>query len=262
MRCYSPSLVIKDHFEPGDKLPLPAFMDEMRAALNTASDRVRAKYGFACSLAMGQLAKIEVMATRFGGGGRDHGLRRMNTADATPNVIGQEITNTTSKEIMDDHAHHHAVVIIGAGQAGLLLSCLLSQRGVEHLVLEKHDPVHAWREQRWDSFCLVTPNWQCALPGWPYAGDDPHGFMTKAEIVAYLEGFVRHVNPPLLDHVTVQRVTPRPNGGYDIQTSKGTFTADQVVAASGGYHQPIIPRLAERLPADIVQLHPEQYRNP
>jgi len=68
MRCYSPSLVIKDHFEPGDKLPLPAFMDEMRAALNTASDRVRAKYGFACSLAMGQLAEIEAMATRFGGG--------------------------------------------------------------------------------------------------------------------------------------------------------------------------------------------------
>lgn len=69
MRCYSPSLVVKDHFAPGDMLPLPAFMAEVRTALNTASDRVRAKYGFACSLAMGQLAEIEASAARYGGRG-------------------------------------------------------------------------------------------------------------------------------------------------------------------------------------------------
>jgi uncharacterized repeat protein (TIGR04042 family) len=65
MRCYSPSLVIKDHFAPDRRYPLPEFMTEMRSALNTASDRVRAKFGFACSMALDQLAAIEAVAARF-----------------------------------------------------------------------------------------------------------------------------------------------------------------------------------------------------
>jgi putative flavoprotein involved in K+ transport len=152
-------------------------------------------------------------------------------------------------------------VIIGGGQAGLSLSYYLRQRGIDHLVLEKHEPVHAWRDQRWDTFCLVTPNWQCRLPDWEYRGPDPHGFMKKDEIVDYLDGFVKHVDAPLLDHCAVRRVAPR-DGGFAVSTSRGDFTADHVVACSGGYHVPIIPRLAERLPRDILQLHSEQYRNP
>lgn len=157
---------------------------------------------------------------------------------------------------------HLPVAIVGGGQAGLSLSYYLQQRGIEHLVIEKRSPLHTWRTQRWDSFCLVTPNWQCKLPGWEYAGPDPHGFMKKDEIIDYLEGFVRHVNPPLRSGVTVQRVAARAGGGYDLLTSQGAFTADQVVVASGGYHQPIIPRLAERLPAGLLQIHSEQYRSP
>lgn len=159
---------------------------------------------------------------------------------------------------------HHSVAIVGGGQAGLSLSYYLKQRSIDHVVLEKHTPMHSWRTQRWDNFCLVTPNWQCRLPGWDYAGNDPHGFMKKEQILAWLQGFERHVDAPLRSCVSVQRVAPRHGhgaGGFDLTTSAGAFTADQVVVASGGYHQPIIPRLAERLPADIVQIHSEQYRN-
>jgi len=113
-----------------------------------------------------------------------------------------------------------------------------------------------------DAFCLVTPNWQCKLPGHDYDGPEPHGFMKKDQIVAYLEAFLKKVNPPMLTGVTVQHVKARPEGGYAVQTTAGLFTADQVVVASGGYHEPVVPRLAERLPAHITQLHSEQYRNP
>jgi putative flavoprotein involved in K+ transport len=158
-------------------------------------------------------------------------------------------------------APHVPVLIVGAGQAGLSLSVYLQQRGIGHLLLEKHTPMHAWRHQRWDNFCLVTPNWQCKLPGHEYAGDAPHGFMKKKEIIAWLDAFLLKVNPPVRTGVTVKLVQPRAEGGYLVQTSVGDYTADQVVVSSGGYHLPIVPRLAERLPRGILQIHSEQYRN-
>lgn len=161
---------------------------------------------------------------------------------------------------------HHSVIVVGGGQAGLSASYYLQQQGIEHLVLEKHSLTHTWRNQRWDAFSLVTPNWQCALPGYTYTegfgGSDPHGFMKKDEINEYLAGFVKSVNAPAREGVTVQRMVPRSLGGFEVHTSQGEFTADQVIVASGGYHTPIIPRLAERLPAGIHQIHSEQYRNP
>jgi putative flavoprotein involved in K+ transport len=161
---------------------------------------------------------------------------------------------------------HYSVIVVGGGQAGLSASYYLQQHDVDHLVLEKHSLTHTWRNQRWDAFSLVTPNWQCALPGYTYTegfkGTEPHGFMKKDEINQYLTGFVKSVNAPVREGVAVQRVVPRTVGGYEVHTSQGEFSADQVIVASGGYHTPIIPRLAERLPSSVHQIHSEQYRNP
>ena len=68
---------------------------------------------------------------------------------------------------------HVPVAIVGGGQAGLSVSYHLKQSGIDHLVFEKHTAAHTWSTQRWDTFCLVTPNWQCDLPGHPYDGPDP-----------------------------------------------------------------------------------------
>ena len=66
---------------------------------------------------------------------------------------------------------HVTTVIVGAGQAGMSASYYLCQSGIDHVVLERYKRFHAWKEDRWDSFCLVTPNWQCKLPDFPYRGE-------------------------------------------------------------------------------------------
>ena len=154
------------------------------------------------------------------------------------------------------------VVIVGAGQAGLSMSYYLQQAGIDHVLLEEVSQTHTWRSQRWDAFSLVTPNWQCNLPGFPYAGADPHGFMKKDQIVDYLDGFIAAVAAPVIEGVKVLQVSPLPEGGYAVQTSLGATRAGQVVVASGGYRTPIIPRYAERLPDTIDQVQSADYRNP
>src|SRR5258707_698944 len=112
----------------------------------------------------------------------------------------------------------HSVAVIGGGQAGLSISWHLARSGIDHVVFEKERAGHVWRAERWDTFCLVTPNWQCQLPGFPYQGGDPHGFMLRDEIVDYLDAFVASFNPPLREGVrdkTNHYVTGR-DGGRDI----------------------------------------------
>lgn len=177
-----------------------------------------------------------------------------------------EITEVNADGVARRDAHrqqgHVPVVVVGGGQAGLSTSYYLKRRGIAHVVLEKNRVGHAWREDRWDTFCLVTPNWQCALPDFPYRGDDPDGFMVKDEIVAYVEAFARFVDPPIHEGVTVERVTRDADGRFRVLSTLGEWTADDVVIAISGYHVPAIPRVAERFPASIVQIHSQAYRNP
>ena len=158
---------------------------------------------------------------------------------------------------------HYSVAIVGGGQAGLSMSYCLRERGFDHIIFEKNRIAESWRSKRWDSFCLVTPNWQCLLPGFPYNGDDPQGFMQKEDIVQYIEAYAQSFNPPIKEGVEVSSVRKSSSADYfELTTSLGDFTADQVVVATGGYHIPKFPKMAERLPESIVQLHSSQYQNP
>jgi putative flavoprotein involved in K+ transport len=154
------------------------------------------------------------------------------------------------------------VLVVGAGHAGLSMSYCLKQRGIEHLVLERDRVAQDWRDARWDSFCLVTPNWQCRLPGFPYEGDDPHGFMTRDEMVAHIDDYAASFRAPVMEGVEVAELRRDPEGGFVLDTSAGQFTAGEVVIATGGYHLPRIPRFAERLPSQIEQIGSADYVNP
>jgi putative flavoprotein involved in K+ transport len=159
---------------------------------------------------------------------------------------------------------HHEVVVVGGGQAGLSVSYGLKTHGIEHVVLERTCVASSWRTQRWDTFCLVTPNWQCQLPGYPYRGSDPHGFMGRDEIVEYVEGYAASFGPPLIEGVEVLSVRPPASDKrrFELETSVGPMTADHVVVATGAYHVPRIPAMSRELPGPIVQLHSAHYRNP
>lgn len=156
---------------------------------------------------------------------------------------------------------HYSVIVVGGGQAGLSVSYCLKERGIDHLVFEKNQIGHEWRSRRWDAFCLVTPNWQCRLPGYPYAGKDPHGFMQKDQIVQYLKDYAASFDPPIQEGVSVSKIR-QCNGHFELTTPIGDFTADQVIIAAGSYHIPKVPKIAERLPEDMVQIHSSAYKNP
>ena len=157
---------------------------------------------------------------------------------------------------------HFSAIVIGGGQAGLSASYFLKERGIDHVIFEKDRIASSWRSKRWDTFCLVTPNWQCQLPGHPYAGPDPHGFMVKDEIVEYIESYVRAFRPPIYEGVTVSRLRRDDYDTFELTSDLGVFTADQVIVATGGYQDATVPRMAERVPPDFYQIHSSDYKNP
>ena len=154
------------------------------------------------------------------------------------------------------------VVVVGGGHAGLATSHCLKRRGIDHVVFERDRIGQDWRDARWDAFRTVTPNWQCRLPGFPYDGDDPDGFMDRDAVVAHLEAYVAAFGPPLLEGVVVTELRHDPEGGFELATSDGEFTAGQVVIATGAHHVPRIPRFAERLPSYIDQVSSADYTHP
>jgi putative flavoprotein involved in K+ transport len=152
-------------------------------------------------------------------------------------------------------------VIIGGGQAGLAMSRCLVERGLDHVVLERGAVAQRWRAERWSSLRLLTPNWLSRLPGFSYSGPDPDGYMTSAELVAYLEAYARSFAPPVETGTTVVSLE-RDGGEYRVVTDRGAWRASQVVIATGHCDRPFIPAAAARLSPRIAQLTSEAYRDP
>jgi putative flavoprotein involved in K+ transport len=152
-------------------------------------------------------------------------------------------------------------VVIGAGHAGLAVSRGLTDRAIEHVVLERGRIGERWRSARWDTFRLLTPNWLTRLPGWAYTGGDPHGFMDAPQFVGYLWAYAAAFDAPVLSGTTVLEV--RASGDrYVITTDGGGWTAANVVIATGYHARACIPAYATGIAADVVQVTPDRYRGP
>jgi putative flavoprotein involved in K+ transport len=156
----------------------------------------------------------------------------------------------------------HDVVVIGAGQAGLTMSWTLGERGIDHVVLERDRVAERWRTSRWDSLMFQFPNDVLSLPGMPYAGSDPDGFTHYLEVVELLERYAGLVGGSIREHTPVTSVEPLGDGWRVTTDSDGELKALAVVVATGPFQRARIPDLATRLPADLVQLHSVDYRNP
>ena len=141
------------------------------------------------------------------------------------------------------------------------MSWWLATRSIDHVVLERGEVANTWRTERWPSLTLLTPNWQSRLPGFGYVGDDPDGFRTLPETIAFLERYARLVSPPLRTHCRVSSVR-RTSDGYEVATADGTWQCKAVVLATGGFNLAQPPKLSEAVPSGIAQLTPVQYRNP
>jgi putative flavoprotein involved in K+ transport len=247
----SPSRAIERFIVAGGAYPRDELRRRLADGLQAASDRVRERYGMACTAAAAQ-------AQEFEAGALEHGVG----PEAICRVEAVAVSPARPRFPPRELSGHVPVVVIGGGQAGLSVSHGLSEAGLEHVVLERKRVACNWIDQRWDAFCLVTPNRQCRLPGYPYRGDEDHGFMLRDEIADYVRGFADSFDPPVQEGVAVRRVALEPEGGFVLETTHGSLSADQVVLAVGGYHRPKLPGLAERLSATVTQLHSSTYRNP
>ncbi len=151
--------------------------------------------------------------------------------------------------------------VVGAGQAGLAMSRRLTERSIDHIVLERGEVANSWRTQRWPTLRLLTPNWQTRLPSHDYAGDHPEGYMPLAEVVATLTRYARLIDAPVRTARTVHTLRTA-SQGFEIHTNDDVLCARAVVLATGACNLPAIPGIADAVPPSITTLTPLTYHDP
>jgi putative flavoprotein involved in K+ transport len=151
-------------------------------------------------------------------------------------------------------------LIIGGGQAGLVMSYRLKQRSLSHLVLERHRIGERWRSERWDGLKFQFPNWSVRLPDFSFPHTDPDGFAATREIVQFIDAYAAFVAPPIRCGVEVTRLHRNGASGFVAETPEGEIEAKNVVVATGPYQRALMPDMLRD--ENIFQVHASRYQNP
>ena len=153
-------------------------------------------------------------------------------------------------------------VVVGGGQAGLAMSEHLRRHAIPHLVLERDRLVERWRSERWDSLVANGPAWHDRFPGLEFSGISPDDFATKEHVVEYFLEYAKKIKAPVHCGVEVTNVKPNEGrSGFRVVTTEGVLEAENVVAATGPFQNPVFPPIVPSS-AQVLQIHSNAYRNP
>lgn len=152
-------------------------------------------------------------------------------------------------------------LVVGAGHSGLAMSRWLSEKSIDHVILERGEIANSWRTQRWDSLRLLTPNWMTRLPGYSYRGDDPDGYLSAAGVADLIEEYAKDSAAPVRANTTVTSIR-RHDDGYLVHTDQEVWSARTVVIASGATAVPNAPAVQDHSTAGLTSLTAGSYRNP
>ena len=155
----------------------------------------------------------------------------------------------------------HDIVIIGGGQAGLVMSAVLRERAREHVVLERGLIGGRWRTERWDSLRFQFPNWSLELPGYTYSGNNPNGFAHWREILSLIEKYAASNRAPVYENAAVTSLSAG-DSGFLLTVPAGTIRARRVVVATGPFQRPLIPQCSREIAQSVLQTDPTRYRRP
>lgn len=141
------------------------------------------------------------------------------------------------------------------------MSRSLSERSIEHVVLERGEVANSWKTERWESLRLLTPNWQSRLPGYGYEGDDPDGYRAVPELIKFLGSYARAISAPIRTRTKVTAVC-RAEDGYLVKTDEGVWRCQTIVIATGACNIAAVPMWGNAVPSMVQTLTPIQYRSP
>jgi len=151
-------------------------------------------------------------------------------------------------------------LVIGGGQAGLVIGHGLAQHGVDFVILDASERIgEAWRN-RWDSLRLFTQARMNGLPGMAFPA--PGGeFVGKDAVADFLETYAETMQLPVRSGVRVKALTTE-GEGFVVETTQGTFRARNVIVAMADYQKPKTPDFAGDLDPSVFQMHSSNFKNP